>query len=163
MRIHTLRREQRLPGAPGAVFGFFSDARNLEAITPPLLRFRVLTPEPVVMGAGALIRYRLRVHGVPLRWLTQITAWEPPHRFVDEQRDGPYALWHHTHTFEAAGDETIMRDVVRYRIGYGPLGALAHALVVRRDLDGIFDYRAERVPHLLGPVGPSAGAQRMGT
>ena len=149
MRIHTLRREQRLPGAPEAVFGFFADARNLEAITPPLLRFRVVAPAPIVMGAGTLIRYRLRVHGVPLRWLTQIAAWEPPHRFVDEQLDGPYALWHHTHTFKPAGEETIMRDVVRYRIGFGALGGLADALVVRRDLERIFDYRAERVPRLL--------------
>jgi ligand-binding SRPBCC domain-containing protein len=149
MRIHTLRREQRLPGRPEAVFGFFADARNLEAITPPLLRFRLVTPEPVVMGAGTRIRYRLRVHGVPVSWLTEITRWEPPHRFVDEQLAGPYALWHHTHTFQAAGEETIMRDVVRYRIGFGPLGALANALLVRRDLDRIFDYRAARVPTLL--------------
>jgi ligand-binding SRPBCC domain-containing protein len=154
MRIHTLRREQRLPGAPAAVFGFFSDARNLEAITPPLLRFEVLTPEPVVMGAGVRIHYRLRIHGVALRWLTQITEWEPPHRFVDEQLDGPYALWRHTHSFEADGEETIMRDVVHYRIGFGPLGGLAHALVVRRDLDRIFDYRAERVRQLLAAAGP---------
>jgi ligand-binding SRPBCC domain-containing protein len=152
MRIHTLRREQRLPGAPDAVFGFFADARNLEAITPPLLRFRVVTPSPIVMGAGTRIRYRLRVHGVPLSWLTEITVWEPPHRFVDEQIDGPYALWHHTHTFEADGEETVMHDVVRYRIGFGALGALADALLVRRDLDRIFDYRAERVPRLLDAV-----------
>jgi ligand-binding SRPBCC domain-containing protein len=150
MRIHTLRRQQRLPGTPEHVFGFFADARNLEAITPPLLRFRVVEPEPVVMGAGTRIRYRLRIRGVLVHWHTAITLWEPPHRFVDEQLDGPYALWHHTHTFEADGDETIMRDVVRYRIGFGPLGALAHALVVRRDLERIFDYRAERVPQLLG-------------
>jgi ligand-binding SRPBCC domain-containing protein len=150
MRIHTLRREQRLPGTPADVFEFFADARNLEAITPPLLRFRVVEPEPVVMGAGACIRYRLRIHGVPVQWLTEITDWAPPHRFVDEQLDGPYALWHHTHTFEADGDGTIMRDVVRYRIGFGPLGALAHTLAVRRDLERIFDYRAEHVPQMLG-------------
>lgn len=150
MCIHTLRREQRLPGAPEAVFGFFADAHNLEAITPRLLRLRVLTPAPIVMGAGTRISYRLRVHGVPVKWLTEITAWEPPYRFVDEQRDGPYALWQHTHTFEADGDATVMRDLVRYRIGCGPLGALAHALLVRRDLDRIFDYRAEQVPRLLG-------------
>jgi hypothetical protein len=89
------------------------------------------------------------VHGVPLGWLTEITRWEPPHRFVDEQRTGPYALWQHTHTFEADGEETIMRDVVRYRIGFGPVGTLANALVVRRDVERIFDYRAERVAQLL--------------
>jgi ligand-binding SRPBCC domain-containing protein len=145
MPIHTLRREQRLPGPPEAVFAFFADPRNLEAITPPLLRFRVVTPEPIVMGAGTLIRYRLRVRGVPLSWLTEITRWEPPYEFVDEQREGPYALWHHTHAFEADGEGTIMRDVVRYRIGLGPLGRLADALIVRRDLERIFDYRAERL------------------
>ena len=150
MDVRTLQREQRLPGRPDEVFEFFADARNLEAITPPLLRFRVVTPEPILMGRGTLIRYRLRVRGLPVGWLTQITAWEPPHRFVDEQLEGPYALWHHTHTFEADGDETIMRDVVRYAIGFGPLGGLANALVVRRDVAGIFDFRAQRVRELLG-------------
>jgi ligand-binding SRPBCC domain-containing protein len=150
MRQHTLMREQRLPGSPDDVFAFFADARNLEAITPPLLRFRVVTPEPILMGRGTLIRYKLRVRGLPIGWLTQITAWDPPHRFVDEQLEGPYALWHHTHTFEADGDETIMRDVVRYAIGFGPLGVLADALVVRRDVARIFDFRAQRVRELLG-------------
>jgi len=149
MADHILEREQRLPGRPADVFAFFADAGNLEAITPPLLRFRVVTPRPIVMGPGTLIRYRLRVHGVPLRWLTEITLWEPPHRFVDEQRTGPYALWEHTHTFDGDGDETIMRDVVRYRIGLEPLGMLANRLVVRRDVERIFDYRAERVAQLL--------------
>ncbi len=149
MKVQTLEREQRLPGTPEDVFAFFADARNLEAITPPLLRFRVVTPGPIVMGRGTLIRYRLRVHGVPVSWLTEITQWEPPYRFVDEQLKGPYALWHHTHAFEADGDETIMRDVVRFRIGFGALGALANALVVRRDLEQIFDFRAQRVRELM--------------
>ena len=149
MAVQILEREQRLPGAPADVFRFFADAHNLEAITPPLLRFRVVTPGPIVMGRGTLIRYRLRVHRVPVSWLTAITAWDPPHRFVDEQISGPYALWHHTHSFDADGDETIMRDVVRYRIGFGPLGRLADELVVRRDLAAIFDHRAERVRELL--------------
>ena len=149
MDVKILEREQRLPGTPAAVFEFFADAHNLEAITPPLLRFRVVTPAPIVMGRGTLIRYRLRVHGMPVSWLTEITEWDPPHRFVDEQVRGPYSLWHHTHSFEADGEETIMRDVVRYRIGFGPLGALADTLVVRRDLAAIFDHRAERVRALL--------------
>ncbi|MGI9098793.1 MAG: SRPBCC family protein [Solirubrobacteraceae bacterium] len=147
--VHILEREQRLRGTPEAVFGFFADARNLEAITPPLLHFRVVPPEPIVMDTGTLIRYRLRVHGVPVSWLTEIQEWAPPGRFVDAQLEGPYTLWHHTHTFAGDGEETIMRDVVRYRIGFGPLGALANALAVRRDLDRIFDYRAARVPALL--------------
>ena len=149
MTDHILQREQRLPGSPADVFAFFADARNLEAITPPLLRFALVTPAPIVMGRGTLIRYRLRVHGVPVSWLTAITQWDPPRGFVDEQLSGPYALWQHTHTFEADGDETIMRDVVRYRIGFGPLGALADALLVRRDIAGIFDYRAQRVRELI--------------
>jgi ligand-binding SRPBCC domain-containing protein len=150
MDVRILQREQRLPGAPGAVFEFFADARNLEAITPPLLRFRVVTPAPIVMDRGTLIRYRLRVRGIPVSWLTEIEEWDPPHRFVDRQLAGPYALWHHTHTFEADGDATIMRDVVRYRIGFGALGALADALLVRRDIARIFDYRARRVRELIG-------------
>ena len=149
MDVRILEREQRLPGTPAEVFEFFADAHNLEAITPPLLRFRVVTPAPILMGRGTLIRYRLRVRGVPVSWLTEIEAWDPPHRFVDRQVRGPYALWHHTHAFEADGHETVMRDVVRYRIGFGPLGALAAALVVQRDLDAIFAFRAERVRALL--------------
>jgi ligand-binding SRPBCC domain-containing protein len=147
---HVLRREQRLPRPPAEVFAFFGDARNLEAITPPLLRFRMLTPDPAVMARGTLLRYRLRVHGVPVRWLTEITEWEPPRRFVDEQREGPYALWRHTHTFEDDGaGGTLMRDEVRYELPLGALGELAHRLLVRRDLARIFDYRAQRVPALL--------------
>ena len=155
--VQILRREQRLEGAPQEVFAFFASARNLEALTPPLLRFRVVTPEPIAMGTGTLIRYRLRVRGVPVGWLTEITCWEPPHRFVDEQRKGPYALWHHTHTFEPLDDGgTLMRDVVRYRIGCGPLGRLADRRVVRRDLDAIFDFRAERIPALLAAAAGAA-------
>ncbi|MEA2193634.1 MAG: hypothetical protein QOG42_68 [Solirubrobacteraceae bacterium] len=149
-RDEILQREQRLPGTPEEVFAFFADARNLEALTPPLLRFRVVTPEPIAMGAGTLIRYRLRVRGVPVSWLTKITEWDPPHGFVDEQLTGPYALWHHAHAFEALDDGgTLMRDVVRYRVGCGPLGTLATRLLVRRDVEAIFDFRAERIPALL--------------
>jgi ligand-binding SRPBCC domain-containing protein len=150
MRIHLLEREQRLPVAPEALFPFFSDARNLEAITPPLLRFRVLTPAPIEMRAGAFLQYRLRLRGVPVRWNTLIQSWEPPHRFVDVQVRGPYAVWHHTHTFEPDGaGGTLMRDVVRYAIGFGVLGEVVHRLVVRRDLDAIFAFRARTVLELL--------------
>lgn len=151
--VHVLERAQRLPGTPEEVFAFFADPLNLERITPPLLRFRVVTAPPAI-GTGALIRYRLRVRGVPMSWLTAIEEWAPPHRFTDRQLRGPYALWHHTHAFEAAvGGGTVMRDVVRYRIGLGALGAAADALVVRRDLEAIFDFRAERVPALLSAAG----------
>ena len=150
MHVHVLEREQRLPAPPERVFPFFGDARNLEAITPPLLRFRVLTPEPIDMRAGTRLDYRLRLHGVPIRWHTVIEAWEPPERFVDVQVRGPYALWHHTHAFAPApGGGTLMRDVVRYAIGYGPLGALAARTFVHRDVAAIFDFRRQAVPAVL--------------
>jgi hypothetical protein len=150
MQIHELIREQVLPGTPADVFPFFADARNLEAITPPLLRFAVVTPGPIAMGAGTFIQYRLCLRGVPMRWDTLIGEWEPPRRFVDVQVRGPYRLWHHTHELSALGDgRTLMRDTVRYALGFGVLGELAHRAVVRRDLEAIFAYRAERVPALL--------------
>ena len=150
MPIHTLRCEQVVDAHPDAVFAFFADPFNLEAITPPLLRFRMVTPEPVAMGVGSFLQYRLRVHGLPVRWDTLIQAWEPPRRFVDVQVRGPYRLWHHTHELSALDDgRTLMRDTVRYALGFGALGALAHRLVVRRDLEAIFAYRAQRVPQLL--------------
>jgi ligand-binding SRPBCC domain-containing protein len=149
-RIHTLRREQALDAPPEAVFAFFSDPFNLEAITPPLLRFAVVTPAPIAMGVGTFIQYRLRLRGVPLRWDTLIQAWEPPRRFVDVQVRGPYRLWHHTHELEPLdGGGTLMRDTVRYELGFGALGELAHRALVRRDLEAIFAYRAARVPALL--------------
>ena len=151
MRIHELRREQRFALPPEEVFPFFGDARNLEAITPPLLRFRVLTPEPLEMRVGTHIQYRLRLHGIPANWLTTIQEWDPPRRFVDVQLRGPYALWHHTHDLadDGAGGTT-MRDTVRYAIGFGPLGELAHRVLVRRDLEAIFDFREEHITQTFG-------------
>jgi ligand-binding SRPBCC domain-containing protein len=144
----VLEREQRLEVPIDEAFAVFADARNLQAITPPWLHFRI-TEAPDQLHEGALIAYRLRVHGLPVRWLTRIETWEPPHRFVDRQVRGPYELWHHTHEFEAAGGGTVIRDRVRYRIGYGPLGSLAQRLFVRRDLDRIFDFRRAAIAGLL--------------
>src|SRR3954452_1965400 len=163
-RIHLLWREQRLAAPPEAVFGFFADARNLEAITPPLLRFRLLTPEPVVMGVGTFLQYALHVHGVPVRWDTRrwatlFWAWKPPWRFVDVQVRGPYRLWHHTHELTAVdgGAATLMRDTVRYSIGFGAAGEIARRTLVRRDLEAIFAFRAERVPGLVAGAAVTAG------
>jgi ligand-binding SRPBCC domain-containing protein len=148
MAIHILRREQVLPRSPDAVFPFFADAQNLEAITPPWLGFRVTTPGPIAMAPGALIEYRLRLHAIPIRWRTTIAVWDPPRRFVDVQIRGPYRIWHHTHDFEPLPDGgTLMRDTVRYALPLGPLGALAHRLLVARDLAAIFDFRREAVLH----------------
>ena len=146
LRYHTLAREQRLARPPEEVFDFFADAGNLEAITPPSLSFRIVTPRPIAMGAGALIEYRLRVRGVPLMWLTRIDSWEPARRFVDVQLAGPYALWHHTHVFEALDDgSTLMHDVVRYALPFWPAGELAHRAFVARELRAIFDFRHAEV------------------
>jgi ligand-binding SRPBCC domain-containing protein len=145
---HTIQREQRVQGDPETVFGFFADAGNLESITPPWLQFRIVTPRPIDMREGALIEYRLKLHGLPIRWLTRIDEWVPGQRFVDSQLHGPYALWHHTHEFEADGDGTIVRDTVRYALPLGPLGEIAHRAFVARDLKRIFDYRTVSLPSM---------------
>ena len=148
MKIHVLEREQLLPHPVDRVFGFFAEARNLERITPPLLRFEVVGDRAVEMRPGALIRYRLRLHGIPVDWLTRIDEWEPGVRFTDQQLAGPYRLWHHTHTFEPKGNSTLMRDTVHYALPLWPLGEVALPLV-RRDLARIFDHRRDNVGALL--------------
>ena len=145
----VLEGTQRIQLSVERTFELFCDAFNLERITPPWLSFRVVTPRPIEMREGTLLEYRLRLHGVPVRWKTRISVWDPPHRFVDEQISGPYALWHHTHEFESDGDATVVRDRVRYRIGFGPLGAAALRLFVRRDVERIFDYRREAMLALI--------------
>jgi len=122
------------------VFPFFADARNLEALTPPWLHFEISNPSPIEMRTGTLIDYRLRVHGLPLRWRSEITAWDPPHRFVDEQRRGPYRAWRHEHRFTAEGGGTLVEDDVTYAV-LG--GAIVDRLLVRRDLQRIFAFRRE--------------------
>jgi ligand-binding SRPBCC domain-containing protein len=150
-RVHLLERHQRIELPIERTCDFYSDARNLERITPPWLGFEVTTPGPIEMRVGTLIEYRLRLHRVPVRWRTRIEVWEPPRRFVDVQVRGPYALWEHTHTFEEDGPgATIIRDRVRYSIPFGPLGELANRLLVRRDLARIFDYRRDAVARELG-------------
>ncbi|MBL1215907.1 MAG: CDP-paratose 2-epimerase [Planctomycetes bacterium] len=133
------------------VFPFFADAQNLEALTPPWLHFRIVTPTPIDMRPGTLIDYRLRVHGLPLRWQSEITAWDPPHRFCDEQRRGPYRLWKHTHEFTEEQSEerlrvTHMTDRVIYAV---PGGRLVDRLFVRRDLKRIFGHRQQALTRLL--------------
>jgi ligand-binding SRPBCC domain-containing protein len=141
---HTLRRTQVVPVPLDEAFAFFADPYNLEAITPPWLRFRIVDA-PAHLERGALIRYRLRLFGVPIGWRTEIEAWEPPHGFTDVQMRGPFRLWEHRHRLTATADGTEITDEVRYRLFLGPLGELARRVVVRRWLDGIFDYRARSV------------------
>jgi len=150
MTTYLIQREQWVSAPLEKVFEFFSDASNLEALTPPWLKFRIVTPTPIAMRAGAKIEYRIDWRVVPIRWQTEIVEWSPPHRFVDLQLRGPYKLWHHTHTFASVDGGTLMRDIVRYALPLGPIGSLAHKLAVRRDVERVFDYRAERVAALFG-------------
>ncbi len=150
MTVQLLDREQFIGRPVAEVFEFFSLARNLEELTPPWLGFEVLTPEPIEMHVGALIRYRLRVHRVPLRWVTRIERWERDKSFVDRQLRGPYRLWHHLHEFTARDGGTLVRDRVHYALPLGPLGTAAHRLFVQRDLQRIFAFRDEAVQRLIG-------------
>lgn len=144
---YRLHAELFVPRDRETVFDFFSDARQLQAITPPWLHFEVLTPAPIAMRAGALIDYRLRLRGIPLRWQSRITVWDPPHYFVDEQTRGPYRLWRHEHRFEEIDGGTLVRDAVDYAV---PGGALVHALLVRRDVERIFAWRQARLDEIFG-------------
>jgi ligand-binding SRPBCC domain-containing protein len=148
-RIHRLERRQRLERPVDEVFAFFARAENLEQITPSWLRFELREPKPGRVGEGTLIHYRLRLHGLPLRWTSRIEEWDQRRSFVDRQLRGPYRLWHHRHTFLSDGAGTVIGDEVHYALPLGPLGELAHSLMVRRDLERIFDYRHAAVASLL--------------
>jgi len=154
--MYVLRCSLKLPVTREEAFHFFADAVNLEAITPPELRFQITTPLPVAMRVGALIDYRLRLFGVPFGWRTLISRWEPPKLFIDEQVRGPYAIWIHTHRFIEEGDGTLINDEVQYRLPLSLFGKAFHPLV-RRQLDRIFDYRQEAVRRMLSPRDTSVG------
>lgn len=163
---YRLVREQLIGRPIEDVFAFFADARNLETLTPPWLRFQVLTPGDIEMQAGTIIQYALRIHGLPVYWTTVIGSWRPPHEFVDVQLRGPYVLWHHRHTFQARGDETRMVDEVNYALPLGPFGRMLHRFFVRRDLERIFDFRREKIAQIFerstaesGSAHPRPGSQ----
>ena len=159
MATFTLYSEQWLPRRPEEVFDFYADAFNLELLTPPWLKFRVITPAPLAMAAGVEIEYRLRLRGIPMGWRSRITAWEPPHHFVDEQIRGPYRHWTHRHTFTAQDGGTLAQDEVEYAM----LGGwLADRLLVRRDLRRIFAYRQERLAEVFGGAAARDGGVDVG-
>lgn len=145
-RTYELTSQVFLPLKRTDVFDLFADAANLEKLTPPFLQFHVVTPLPVEMKCGALIDYRLRLHGFPIRWRTEITEWEPPFRFQDSQIRGPYSMWVHSHEFEETDGGTVVKDLVRYSM-FG--GTLVHSMFVKGDLRRIFEYRQARLPELL--------------
>jgi ligand-binding SRPBCC domain-containing protein len=114
MKIYFLEREQMIQRSRSETFAFFSDAFNLERITPPFLRFHIVTPAPIKMEAGAVIEYRLKLFGAPIYWRTVIESCDPDESFVDSQTKGPYALWRHTHSFEERGRQQTL--------GFAPSG-----------------------------------------
>lgn len=151
MKTFLFTTELWLARPRAEVFPFFANAQNLETITPPWLRFEILTPQPIAIRTGTLIDYRIRIHGFPIKWRTEICEWQPPHRFVDQQLFGPYHMWHHTHTFTERDGGTLCRDEVVYRpIG----GALINRLFVRRDVAKIFDYRAKKLKEIFNTPQP---------
>jgi ligand-binding SRPBCC domain-containing protein len=145
MKIHQLASETVLDAPLEEVFDFFSKAENLAELTPDTLGFHILTPLPIEMKPGTLIDYNLKIRGIPVRWQTEITVWEPNVRFIDTQLKGPYAQWIHEHRFAAEGNKTRMWDKVDYALPFGFLGEIAHAAYVCREVQGIFAFREKAI------------------
>lgn len=147
--VYTLHRRQWLPRGLHETFEFFERPENLPRITPPWLRFRILTPLPIVMRRGLIIDYQVRVVGLPTHWRSVISEYDPPFSFRDEQVIGPYRLWDHRHRFWREPGGTLIEDFVVYQPPLGPIGALLHRLIIRRQLEDIFDFRQRQIERLL--------------
>ena len=145
-----LQKVQFIPRPISEVFEFFSNAANLERLTPKTLRFRILTPLPVEMRKGCVIDYTIRLYGAPIRWRTRIDSYEPEERFSDTQLEGPYRYWHHLHEFTSVEGGTRMYDIVDYEVPFGPLGVVARTLFVRRSLEQIFSFRRQAIAEIFG-------------
>jgi len=150
MKVYELKHVQLLPLPVEQVFAFFERPENLAKLTPSSLGFEILTPSPIKMCSGALIDYSVRVLGLPVRWTTLITDYDPPHGFVDVQIRGPYSFWHHSHQFEAVEEGAVMTDTVRYVLPFSWVGRFVHVLFVRRQLHHIFSYRSEVLQSQFG-------------
>jgi ligand-binding SRPBCC domain-containing protein len=155
---YVLERRQVVPGGLGDVFAFFRDPHNLAEITPRWLNFRVEEASDAEVRQGTRIRYRIAWLGLPMRWESVIQEYEENTRFADEMLVGPYRSWYHLHTFRAVPEGVELGDRVTYRLPFGPPGRAAHALLVRRQLRGIFDYRAKRIAEIFGKIEPLAAA-----
>ncbi len=149
-KTYTLSFEQQVARPRPEVFDFFSRAENLEVLTPPWLNFKILEVKPQPVRQGTLINYSLRIHGIPLRWTSEITEWEPPHRFVDLQLRGPYKLWRHEHLFEERDGGTLIADTINLALPLSALGQIAYKIKVKSDVEEIFAFRKEKIRTLFG-------------
>jgi len=160
MKTYHLHREQVVPLNRDEIFPFFAKPENLAKITPPSMGFNILTPTPIKMREGAVIDYTVKAMGARMHWRTLIAEYEPPYKFVDIQLKGPYILWHHTHTFIEEGANTRLIDDVRYALPFGPLGRIAHAVAVERQLLTIFDHRNRVIADMYGTVDDKSNTPR---
>jgi ligand-binding SRPBCC domain-containing protein len=149
LKIYELKKQIFIPAPLEDVFSFFSDAENLNLITPPWLYFKILTPLPIVMEKNAAIDYSIKLLGLRMTWTTEITVWQPPDKFVDRQIKGPYSVWEHTHFFKEKGGGTRMEDVIRYAVPGFVLSPLIHFLFVRPRLEKIFAFREQKMLELF--------------
>jgi len=149
-KVYTLTFAQHVPRELSEVFAFFSRAENLEAITPAWLHFKILAVTPVPICQGTLISYSLRLHGIPLHWMSEIVEWNPPYRFVDLQRRGPYKLWRHEHYFKARDGGTLITDMVSLALPLGILGHIAYKVRVHAQVKEIFTFRENKIRALFG-------------
>lgn len=153
MKIYTLRSTQKLPISVGEAWKFLSDPKNLKTITPDYMGFNILSGADRPMFAGQIIQYIVTpVLGIKTKWVTEITHVKEDHYFVDEQRFGPYALWHHKHFIKAIDGGVEMEDVIDYKLPFGFLGQLVHPFLVKPKLKEIFDYRKEKLESLYGTL-----------
>jgi ligand-binding SRPBCC domain-containing protein len=148
-KTYTLSFKQQVSRPLPEVFDFFSRAENLEVLTPPWLNFKILEVNPQPIRQGTLIKYSLRVHGIPLRWTSEIVEWEPPHRFADLQLSGPYKLWRHEHRFETRDGGTLISDTINLALPLGILGELAYKIKVHSDVQGVFAFRENKIRTLF--------------
>jgi len=144
MKTYSFETQTKLNKPLREVFPFFANAENLNAVTPPWLKFEILTPLPIEMKVGIIVDYQIHLHGIPIRWRSKITEWDPPRKFTDVQIKGPYCFWMHEHFFIAEGDQTRMIDRVEYAVPGWLFAPLIHSLFVKRDLAKIFQYREQR-------------------
>ncbi|MBI3234973.1 MAG: SRPBCC family protein [Bacteroidetes bacterium] len=149
---HIFQSEITIDRTIDEVFEFFSNAENLNVLTPSNLHFTFITPTPIDIKRGAIIDYRIKLFGVPVKWRTQITKWEPTACFADNQERGPFKLWYHVHTFKAFGSQTIMTDTVHYLSPGGILEFIPHILFVKRQVHKIFEYREKAIQKYFAKI-----------